>query len=408
MIAPLIIYKGWFQYSQISRSYVKNDNWTRILEQYDRFPDVDLGELKVPEPPLFHQAECDPLELSLDSTSNTEHEIPENNASKSNAASVETTSPVSLVGTWNGTYTRTDTPTHTHILTSILIMEQNADGAFNGYAIDANETFTVTGTLHGNKIDFTKSACIWGRQCTGILDTEAETVVGRWDVAPEAAPASVIEGETPSNRSAENMDGSSCEGQPSTAHVSPCDIGIAVENLTPCQETREEEWRNGNGKRDNDRVSQVGSGPTEPFGTFSLVRRPPLDYSFYTPFDIGFQESRPKALWKKVRDAAEQWYYSRHLAWDELRHRKNQRNRYVELYLKQERDGEFWDPNDGREWVMIICRTHPRDLRLWGAIAKYRQRCMIQLSYVYNLNARLLLMADSCTDYLGCSIATIA
>ena len=140
---------------------------------------MDLGELKVPEPPLFHQAECNSLELFLDSTSNTEHEISENNASKSNATSAETT-PVSLVGTWNGTYTRTDPPTHTHTFTNILIMEQNADGAFNGYAIDANDTFTVTGTLHGNKIDFIKSAYYtWGRQCTGILDTETESVAGR-------------------------------------------------------------------------------------------------------------------------------------------------------------------------------------------------------------------------------------
>ena len=30
----------------------KNDNWTRSLEKYDWFPDVELG---VPEPPLFYQ-----------------------------------------------------------------------------------------------------------------------------------------------------------------------------------------------------------------------------------------------------------------------------------------------------------------------------------------------------------------
>ena len=203
------------------------------------------------------------------------------------------------------------------------------------------------------------------------------------------------------------MNGGSREGQPSAAPVSPCDIGIAVENPTLYQETTEE-WRNGTGKRDDDRVSQAVSGATEPFGTFSLVRRPPLDYFFYTPSDIEYQESRPKALWKKVRDAAKQWYYSRHLAWNELRHRKTQRNRYVELYLMQERDGEFWNPDDGIEWARIICRTHPRDLRLWRAVAEYRQRCMIQLTYVYNLNARPPLMANSCTDYLGCSIATIA
>lgn len=50
----LMIYKVWIQYSHISGPCVENDNWTRSLEEFDWFPDVDLGELEVPEPPLFH------------------------------------------------------------------------------------------------------------------------------------------------------------------------------------------------------------------------------------------------------------------------------------------------------------------------------------------------------------------
>ena len=359
---------------------------------------MDLGELEVPEPPLFHQAECDSLELFLDSPSNTEREIP---------------SPVSLVGTWNGTYTQTDTPTRPRIITSILITEQNADGAFNGYAIDANDTFTVTGALHGNKIDFIKSP-YWGwdcrRRCTGILDTKTETIVGQWDPTDkevESAPASAIEGETSPNRPAEGTDGGSREGQPLMAQVTPCDIEIAVEDPTSCREKPEEERGNGEKIRDDDKVSQAGTGDTV-FRTFSLVRRPPLDDFFYTPFDMESHESRPKALWRMVRNATEHWYRSRNLTWNELRQRRDQRNRYVELYLKQERDGRFWNPDDGIEWARVICRTHPRDLLLWRAVAEYKQRCMIQLAYVYNLNARLPLMADSCTDCLGGSGATIA
>ena len=52
--SPILAYKVWIQYSYISGPDVKNENWTRTLEMYDWFPDVDLGVLEVPEPSLFY------------------------------------------------------------------------------------------------------------------------------------------------------------------------------------------------------------------------------------------------------------------------------------------------------------------------------------------------------------------
>lgn len=317
---------------------------------------MDLGGLEFPEPSLFYQAKYEELD-HLDITSSTWRDVHTNTMSKYNASSAEITSPVSLVSTWKGSFTITDEQTPTPF--SILIIEQNANGAFKGYAIDADTAWIVTGSLRGNRIDFIKSThwdrWNFGHQWIGNLDTETETIGGQWDssrMMVEAAPASAI-----------------------------------MEGIT--------EWRKGNGRQDDG----MRSDATKMLGTFSLVRQPPWSYFLYTPpvpvpqkrvlLEHG-RKSRPKALWKIVRDAVKHWHRSRHLKWDELQKRRDNRNRYVQWYLTQEHDRDFYYPY-GLEWATLICQTHPSDLRLWHAIAQYKERRMIKLSYVYNINAQLSL-----------------
>jgi hypothetical protein len=131
-------------------------------------------------------------------------------------------------------------------------------------------------------------------------------------------------------------------------------------------------------------VSTVETDATNvlvPGGTFTLVRRP-VDYFLYRPSDADFQESRPKALWKMVRNAARQWYRSRHLIWDTLRERRDQRNRYTVLLEKQEESGALYEANEVADWVKIIQQNHPNDLRLWRVIARFKQNRTVLHPYV--------------------------
>ena len=359
---------------------------------YDWFPDVDLGELEVPEPPLFYQAETEEIDLFLDSTSDVKQEVTENAVSNSDAALNEATT---LTGPWCGTYTHRRGQ-QSGGLTSFSITEKDADGTFKGSGIDIDGAFTVDGTIQGSKVDFTKSYVatysVW--RYIGTLDMETGTIVGQWgppEMEAEAAPASAIEHETRSNHPEENTKEDSGDGQPSTEQVPPCNIEITVEGPTPGEGGTEEAKGDGDGDEDDDKVSQVGSthsgvrtDATEVFaegGTFSLVRRP-VDYFLYRPSDTELQESRPKALWQMVRNAAKQWYRSRHLIWDALRERRDQRNRYVVLFLKQEDSGRLYDSDEAAEWAKIILQTHPNDLRLWRAIVRYKQHRTPRHMYV--------------------------
>ena len=317
-------------------------------------------KLEDPEPPLFHQIEREEPELSLGSPSSTEHELPENNAPKLNITSAEATPRVSLIGTWNGKYTM---DTETGIPISISITEENVNGAFKGYAIDKDFAWTVTGTLLDNKLKFIKSTCIpglvtFGFLWTGTLYPEKGIVEGHWDRTRMVA-----------------------------------EMGSAQHRDESKEDRRLEDEDRGD--------DSVLEGKDK----FSLARRPPLDYFFYTPPDTEPQESRPKALWKIVRNAARHWYHSRHLTWDALRERRDRRKKYVKLYMMKEQY-EFYDPYRVA-CGEIICRTHPGDLHLWRAIAEFQRRRMITLSYVYNINILLSLKADSCTDCPGAQYATI-
>ena len=347
-------------------------------------PDPDLGELKVPEPPLVHQVGPEEIDLFVESTDHTKNET----ADKPEHQPDEGSTCPSLVGAWSGNY-QWQRSKHSSCLVSLSITEQKADGAFEGAGIDRLGAFILTGTITSNKVNFTKSytASYLTRRYIGVLNTEMTEIDGRWgpsDMEDDVAPFSAVEGNGPCSHPVKVVDGNGPEDQELSKHAPLCDIEITIDRPNGME----------NGKEvvdDKDGVSEAGSIPSStrtgalevlvPRGPFSLVRRP-VDYFLCRPSDAEFQESRPKALWKMVRNAARQWYCSHHLIWDTLRERRDRRNRYMELLLKQEQEGMLYDSEDAAEWVKIIQQTHPNDARLWRAITDYKETRKIPQLYV--------------------------
>ena len=221
-------------------------------------------------------------------------------------------------------------------LIGFSITGHNEDGTFEGSGVDGDQycEFTIVGKLDGVKIAFTKiSALHHTQRYVGNLDVDTGTVVGKWG-SPEMDEATTVGGGAECNPE-ENMNESNCEGP---------------------------------------LAAKQG-------GRFTLVR-PSVEHFFDRPSDAEFQENRPKALWKMVRSAAKQWYRSRHLTWDALRERRDLRNRYMELFLEQEEVGGLSDPFEITEWARMNRQTHPNDLHLWRAIARYKQRRSIDHPYV--------------------------
>ena len=364
----------------------RNDNWTRSWGCYRLLPDPDLGKLEVSEPPLCYQGRPEELEIFMESGAHTKREAAEE---IEHSKDISSTRP-SLVGAWSGTYEylQRNMPSDGFVNLSIT---EHEDGKLGGSGIDGVGAFTVEGTIIGNKVVFTKSYrtrdIIW--KYIGVLDMEMTKIVGRWgprNMEDDVPPVSVVEGSGPFNRPGEGIDGNNLEQPESSERAPPCDIEITVEG--PSGMPGEEK---GEGAVDgDDGVSEAGSALSSTKtdaaealnrGTFSLVRRP-VDYFLYRPSDAEFQESRPKALWKMVRNAARHWYRSHHLIWDVLRERRDQRNRYTTLRMKRENQGSLYSSDEAAEWATIIQQTRPDDLHLWGAIAHYKIYRTIYYTYV--------------------------
>ena len=369
----------------------KNDNWTRFWGGYTSLPDPDLGELEVSEPPLCHQVGQEELYFFIESSTHTESEATHETEHSQDASS---TRP-SLVGAWSGTYEYQQTDRQSDGLVSLSITEHEG-GKFEGLGIDGVGAFTVNGTIVSNRVIFTKSYTTGDEtwKYIGAVDKEMTKIGGRWgslDMEDNVAPFSAVEGSSPFNHPGEGIDWvidkMGLEDRESSEQAPPCDIEISVEGPsdTPGKEQGEE------AVDDDDGVSEAGSAfsgtrtdVTEVLvikGKFTLVRQP-VDYFLYRPSDAEFQESRPKALWKMVRNWARQWYRSHNLTWNTLRERRDQRNQYGVLLLKQEAQGALYDPDEVAEWARITQQSHPNDLRMWRAITHYKKKRTISYTYV--------------------------
>jgi len=358
----------------------KSEFWTRSWDvcTWLLFPaDPDLGELKIPEPPLCHQVEQEELDLFMESSGHTESEA-------TNESEHNPDARASLVGAWSGSYEYQEKDRQIDGLVSLSITEHDG-GKFEGSGVDGIGPFTVDGTIVGNKVIFKKSYTIrhevW--KYIGSLDTEMTKIVGRWgprEMEDDVAPVSAVEGSGHFNHPGERVDGGGIEDRESSEQAPPCDIEITVEGPSGTP-----------GKEHDDGISEAGSAlsstrtdATEVLvtkGTFSLVRRP-VDYFLYRPSDAEFQESRPKALWKMVSNWARQSYRSHHLVWDTLRERRDQRIRFSALLLKQEESGALYDSDEFAEWAKIIQQSHPNDVRMWRAITHYKEKRAFAHTYV--------------------------
>ena len=287
---------------------------------------MDLGELDFPEPPLLFQTEPGEIDYFIDP--------------KPNAISAVS---FSLLGGWNERHSGGN---QSGGLISFSITGHNEDGTFEGSGVDGDQYCgsTIVGRLDGVKIAFTKHYAFDHppSRYVGKLDVETGTVVGTW------GPSDMDEDEEMDEATTVSIVGSGAQANP------------------------EENMNEGNCE---------GPLAAKQGGRFTLVR-PSVEHFFDRPSDAEFQENRPKALWKMVRNAAKQWYRSRHLTWDALRERRDLRNRYMELFLEQEEVGGPSDAFEITEWARMHRQTHPNDLHLWRAIARYKQRRSIDHPYV--------------------------
>ena len=318
---------------------------------------MDGEKLELAEPPLFYPAESEETDFFMDSTPDVKQGVTENSVSNPGAASTKATT---LIGVWSGTNTHRRGQ-QIKDLTSFSITEEDADGSFKGSGIDKDGIFTVEGTIEGGKVDFTKFYTVTysSLRYIGTLDMEEGTIVGQWGPPDMETSPTPSKGETEGHGDGETEEHGDGETE-----------------------------GHGNGDEGDDQVSQVGSAHSgvktdaaevlPDGGTFSLVRRP-VDYLLYRPSDAELQESRPKALWQMARNAAKHWYRSRHLNLDVLRERRDQRNRYTELFSMREEFGIYYT---SEECVNIIRQTHPNDRRLWGAIVHYKEHRRIKHVYV--------------------------
>ena len=364
----------------------RNENWTRSWGSYNLLPDPDLGELEVSEPPLCHQVRKEELNFYMESGAHAGSEATDEIEHIKGASS---TRP-SLVGAWSGTYEYQQWEGQSDGFVSLSITEHE-NGKLGGSGIDKIGVFTVEGTIVGNKVIFTKSYrtsdIAW--KYIGVLDMGMAKIVGRWgprNMEDDVPPVSVVEGSGPFNRPGGGIDWSGLEQLDSSERAPLCDIEITVEGPSGARggETGERTVDDDDGI--SEAYSVLSSMQTDAAGvlnrgTFSLVRRP-VDYFLYRPSDAEFQENRPKALWKMVRNAARYWYRSHHLIWDVLRERRDQRNRYSVLLLKREEQGTLYYSDEVAEWANIIRMTHPNDRYLWGAITHYKINRRISYMYV--------------------------
>jgi hypothetical protein len=352
----------------MNKSPEENEIWMLSWDCYNLPPDPDLEELEVSEPPLYHRVEQEELDFFMESSVHTETEA-------TNEAEPDMVARPSLVGAWSGTYEYQEKDRQGDGLLSLSITEHE-DGKFEGLGIDGLGAFTIDGTIVSTKVIFTKSYTIDAEalKYVGVLDTEMTKIVGQW--GPEDMED---DGSGPFNHPGEGINGNGIEDRESSEQPPPCDIMITVEGPsgTPSKEQGEAAVGDDGGVSEADSALSSAAKVLVTKGTFSLVRRP-VDYFLYRPSDAEFQGSRPKALWRMARNWARQWYRSRHLIWDTLRERRDQRNRYSVLFLKPR---SFHDPDEVVEWAKITQQNHPNDVRMWRAIADYKGKGTLYYGY---------------------------
>jgi hypothetical protein len=125
--SPSKAYESCLQYSYFTEDNEKNDNWIHLLGGYTWLPDPDLGPLEVVEPPVFHPAAPEEIDLFMESSLPAESESAGETEHKPDAASTDP----SIVGAWSGTY-EYRRGLQSDGLVNLSITETRGDGTFEG------------------------------------------------------------------------------------------------------------------------------------------------------------------------------------------------------------------------------------------------------------------------------------
>lgn len=113
-------------------------------------------------------------------------------------------------------------------------------------------------------------------------------------------------------------------------------------------------------------------GPADPTiygsGPFTIRRRPPA-YFIFRPSEEDFQLSKPRAHWKFARNAVLHQVRSHILRWESLLERREQRRRFVRLYI----DSLIGSTGD-KELKAMSKTIAPEDLRYYRSLGDFYMR----------------------------------
>lgn len=350
--------------------------------RYDAIPEEPPSELDIPEPDLMYhdKPQIERLDFDAGLTKNSDPESPDGNTDQEKPVPMIQASR-SLVGAWSGTYSyKYDGSTDG--LVSFSITQHTSDDRFYCSGVDPLGPFTVNGRINGEHVTFLKEYAEPQRgvkiswQYKGLLNEGRDEISGGWGPPlPDDGESLVLVGDggdaqTESGEqqgAAKEQDGEEVGDTPPTIDIEPATL----------KEKADKDMMSEDGVLGTVPPVNVSTDATQtwtPYGTFVLYRRP-VDYTMYRPSDEEFQENKPRALWRLVRNAARYWFQTRHLTWEVIRERRDKRRMYLELWRKKRLEyNTFADPADESKWKELVCAVHPDDLHLWYNIAQFEDR----------------------------------
>ena len=357
-------------------------------DQYDAIPDEPPSNLDIPEPELFYGPQSEELDLDASSTKNSDPESADSNTVQEEPVPV-TPASQSLVGAWSGTY-RYMVPdyfrsgSHDDGPVDFSITRHTSDDRFHCSGVDTWGPFTVNGRVNGEHITFLKeyeelqhgAKVSW--QYKGQLNEERDMISGNWGPPPSDDDESPVSG-------GDSGDAQTEPGEQEEA-VKEWQDDEKVDDTPPTTNIEPATWKEGADEADTtreDRVPEIGStlvnvslDATEtwtPYGTFVLYRRS-VDYTLYRPSDEEFQENKPRALWKFVRNTVKYRFQTQHLTREGIQERRDKQQIHWELWRKQSEHKTSANPPDESKWAELISAVHPDDLYLWNNIARFKDR----------------------------------
>ncbi|KAL0577140.1 hypothetical protein V5O48_004854 [Marasmius crinis-equi] len=278
----------------------------------------------------------------------------------------------SLVGVWSGSGTHSSLTQMGVGPFSFSIAQLTSDNRFHCSGVDMWGPFSINGCLNGDQILFLKMcearqevgflSNSWRYQ--GVFNEEQMTISGKWGYRLyDKEEESLLEGSV------------GCEardaGMETTApNDGDKDASVAVISVDTRDFVHGEEE---SPPTHDDSVSE-DSGSADGWltqGDFILNRRP-VEYQLYRPTEE-LRDSRPRAHWALVRNAAKYWFKAGHLSWESIQERRDKRNAYFRAWEKY-RWGFWEDEEEGEKWKELIDSIHPDDNYLWRCVAQFKQR----------------------------------